>query len=157
MSSQNRRLLVMVGIISLLSVVSSGCGSAQKMTPHFGFGQLSMEAQIQRGDIVVLDRVEGSSSKTTVLFGLIEIIDGDKLRLFGIKFFKDKYVWENTSGWFSVASTVNRAYYKALEAQPDADAVFYKGFEREDGGIPLLFHNETVTLKGKAIKLKADK
>lgn len=138
-------------------LVLPGCGTAQRMTPHMGFGSLYLEAQIDREDIVVLDRVEGSSSTTSILFGLIRIIDENKLQLFGIKFFKDKYIVKKTGllAAFS-ANTANRAYYKALEAHPEADAVFSKDFEREEGGLPLLFHTVTVTFKGKAIQLKAD-
>ncbi len=66
-------------------------------------------------------------------------------------------MWKNPnalSPWFP--NTASRAYYKALEAHPEADAVFCKDYEREEVGIPWLFHTETVTYKGKAIKLKAD-
>lgn len=134
-------------------LVLPGCGTAQRMTPHMGF---SLEAQIDREDIVVLDRVEGSSTTTSFLFGLIRIIDEDKLQLFGIKFFKDKYVVKPDGTGSLTANTSNRAYYKALEGHPEADAVFRKNFEREEAGLPWLFHTETVTFKGKAIKLKAD-
>lgn len=137
-------------------LVLPGC-SAQRMTPHMGFGSLNLEAQIDREDIVVLDRVEGSSTTTCILFGLIRIIDEDKYQILGIKFFKDKYVWKNPNAlapWFP--NTASRAYYKALEAHPEADAVFCKDYEREDVGIPWIFHTETITFKGKAIKLKAD-
>ena len=144
----------MVSLLVVLVLVLPGC-AAQRNAPHMGFGGFGIEAQIQRDDIVVLDRVEGSSSLTTVLFPLLQIIDGDKLQILGIKFFKDKYVWKE-EGILTLATAANRAYYKALEAHPDADAVFHKSWEREESGIPFLFHNENVTVRGKAIRLKAD-
>ena len=152
------RKLNLVGISFLLVVFAcalTGCGSAQKMTPHLGFGDLRVETQIGRGDIVVLDRVEGSSTLTSILFGCIQIIDGDKLQLLGFKFFKDKYTYfKDTGGHF--ASCADRAYYKALEAAPEADCVFQKSMDYEDAGIPLLWSTQAVTFKGKAVKVKTD-
>jgi hypothetical protein len=147
--------LLTVFIFVIVSVFVVGCaGSAQKHIPHLGFGSLNLEADITRADIVVLDRVEGSSSNTSILFGLIQIIDNDKLQLFGIKFFKDKYTYFKDSVW---ANPVDRAYYKALEAQPEADAVFVMSMDNEDSGVPIICETKTVTFRGKAIKLKADK
>lgn len=48
---------------------------------------ISMEARLDRIDLVVFDTVEASSSTTTVLCGLIPISDGDDLKLFRIPFF----------------------------------------------------------------------
>jgi hypothetical protein len=142
-------------VLIALTFLLVGCGSAQKMVPHMGFGALTIETQIGRDDIVVLDRVEGSSTLTSILFGTVQIIDGDKVQLLGIKFFKDKYTyWDQSQGLF--AQCVNRAYYKALEAAPDADAVFHKSLDHEDGGAPLLWETKAVTVKGKAVKLKSD-
>lgn len=145
------------GLVPLLIgvfVVLPGCSAAQKMTPHMGFGGLNIEADVERDDIIVMGRVEGSSTLDVYLFGAVQIIDGDKLQLFGIKFFKDKYTYfKGIAPW---ATTIDRAYYKALEAHPDADAVFHKSWDREEAGIPLLWHNVSVTVKGKAVQLKAD-
>ena len=148
-----KRLGVVVLLVGVLPVLP-GCNAAQKMIPHMGFGGLNIEADIARSDIVVLDRVEGSSTRSEYLFGAIQIVDGDKLILFGIKFFKDKFVLTPRAAGYLL--TGERAYYKALEAHPDADAVFAKAWEWEQAGIPLLFYNETVTFKGKAVRLKAD-
>ena len=143
--------LLFVGVLLVLP----GCNAALKNAPHIGFGRLDIQAEIGRDDIVVLDRVEGSSTRSEYLFGIIQIIDGDKLQLFGIKFFKDKLVplWGAVPGYMG---TGERAYYDALEGHPDADAVLSKSWEWEQAGIPLLFYNETVTFKGKAVRLKAD-
>jgi hypothetical protein len=53
-------------------------------------------------------------------------------------------------------STADRAYYKALGAVPEADAVFYKSMDREHDGIPFIWTSETVTFRGKALRLKSD-
>ena len=131
----------------------TGCGTAQKQAPHMGFGNFEISTEMARGDVVILDRVEGSSSTATIL-GFIQIIDDDKLKLFGIPFFKDKYTYFGKKGLW--ASTADRAYYKALEAAPEADAIFMKSMDHEDEGIPILLHTKTITWTGKAIKLKED-
>ena len=144
--------LMAVGCLFLLG----GCGgTAQKQVPHMAFGGLNIETDITRSDIVVLDQVEGSSTTTSVCLGIIQVIDGDKLRLFWIfPFFVEKYTPLADGDWITTAS---RAYYKALENAPEADAVFCKSWDREQSGNPLLWGKETVTFKGKAIKLKSDK
>lgn len=144
-----------VAFVPLIALLPVGCG-AQKMAPHMSFGCMYIEAQIDRDDIVVLDSVEGSSNKTSFLLGLIEVVDGDKLQLFWIKFFKDKYVWKDPQRW-QLADTASRAYYKALEKHPEADAVLAKSWDREESGLPGLLHSESVTFRGKAVKLTADK
>ena len=156
MSNCLRKRLAMTAMFMAILPLLSGCFSrAQRWSPHLRFGSLNIEADIEREDIIVLDTVEGSSSRKAYFLDLIQIIDGDKLMLFGIKFFKDKYVV--ATDFPSLSRAWNRAYYKALEQHPDADAVFIKSSEREESGIPLLAFNETVTFKGKAIMLKADK
>jgi hypothetical protein len=118
---------------------------------------MDLETQINRDDIVVLDRVEGSSTQTTIL-GIINVIDGDKLQILGIKFFKDKFTYfKDSNSWVRSPQCADRAYYKALEAAPEADAVFTKAMDNEEGGIPFLWSTKAVTFRGKAIKLKADK
>ena len=52
--------------------------------------------------------------------------------------------------------TMDRAYYKALEAAPDADAVFVKCFDVESSGIPLIYGTIAATCRGKALQLKPD-
>jgi hypothetical protein len=136
----------------LFCVVSlAGC-DAQKAAPHMGFGTLDIKAEFSRDDLVVLDRVEGSSTTVNILLGVIQIVDDDKLRLFWIlPFFREQY-----AAGFYMTSTEDRAYYKALEAAPEADSVFTKSMDSERSGVPLIFWVETATYRGKAIRLKAD-
>ena len=139
-----KRLLIIVACLGF-----GGCTS-QRMSPHLGFGNLNIEVQLDRDDVVILGAIEGESKTVSILLGLIQIIDDDKLRVLGIKFFKDRYVWGVMS------RTASRAYYKALAAHPEADAVFQKSWEREESGIPLFFFEESVLFRGKAVSLKSD-
>ena len=145
-------------VIISCACILGGCGGAQKTVPHMGFSNLYIETQITRNDVVVLDRVEGSSTLTSILFGAINIIDGDKLQLLGIKFFKDKFTYfKDSNAWIRSPECADRAYYKALEAAPEADAVFGKSMDNEEGGLPFLYRTQAVTFRGKAVKLKADR
>jgi hypothetical protein len=116
--------------------------------------------EIPRDAIEVLDTVEGTSTTDSILCGLIEFVDGDKLRLLGFSFFEEHYsylgYYPGTNVFLANPSTADRAYYNALCAAPEADAVFYKSMDREHSGIPLLLTSETITFRGKAIKLKTD-
>ena len=131
-----------------------GCSTAQKTAPHMGVGDLEVQAQIKRDDLVVLDAVEGTSTTTIVAFGLVNVIDGDKYQICGIKFFEDKFTYWKDDQWWPEPE--NRAYYKALEKQSDADAVMIKSFDRTQGGVPMLWETHSATVRGKAMKLKAD-
>jgi len=121
---------------------------------------IAINPEIPRDAIEVLDTVEGTSTTNSILLGLIQVVDGDKLRLLGISFFREQYTYfgsyPGTNVFLPCPSTGDRAYYKALSETPGADAVFYKSMDREYSGIPLLWSSETVTFRGKAIKLKTD-
>ena len=140
----------------LLILFSYGCGSARKQVPHMVFSRMSMETKLGRDDVLITKAVEGTSTATTIL-GVITFVDGDKLMLFGIPFFKDKFTYFDTEGWHLFGpSLIDRAYYKALEAAPDADYVFVKSHDHEREGFPLISSTETVYFKGKAVKIKSD-
>lgn len=144
-------------LVTLISVFFiGGCGGGnEKAVPHMGFGNFGIRTELSRDDIEVLGRVEGSSTTESILLGLIQIVDGDKLKLMGIPFFTEKCIsFSNES--FGFNPTQHRAYYKALESAPEADVVFNKSMDYERSGIPLIWWTETVTYKGKAIKLKSD-
>jgi hypothetical protein len=150
----NRKAIV--GAIIGLSMWTGGCSTSQKASPHMGFGKVEVQAQLKREDLVVLDPVEGQSTNTTILFGLLNIVDGNKVEFLGIKFFEDKYTFleDEDSLW---VRPENRAYYKALEKQADADAILNKSWDRSISGIPLLWETRSATVRGKAVKLKSDK
>lgn len=148
-----------------LALVGGGCASVQQKTaPGMEFGSLSMQAQITRGDLVVLDTVKGESSVLKIAFGAVQVVDGNKYQIFGIKFFEDKMSAlpknekpELLDAIFGPVNVEQRARYKALEQHPDADAVFQKSVDYSDTGLPGLWETTDVTVSGKAIKLKSDK
>ncbi|MBN2315724.1 MAG: hypothetical protein JXM79_17480 [Sedimentisphaerales bacterium] len=134
-----------------------GCGD-QRNAPQMQFGRFDVETTLTRDHIVVMERVEGISETDSILLGTVQVIDGNKVKVLGIPFFKDKYTCLRSDPLAcSVApKTQERAYYKALEATPEADAVFYKSWNRETGGIPLIWDTEKVTFSGKAFSVKPD-
>jgi len=136
-------------------IFMSGCFS-HKTIPATDFN-----IRMSRDAFEVFDTVEGTSTTDSFLLGLIQVVDGDKLRLLGIPFFREQYTYfgsyPGTNVFLMFYSTGDRAYYKALSATPGADAVFYKSMDREYSSIPFLWSSETVTFRGKTIKLRTDK
>lgn len=151
----------------LIVVMLGACSSAQKTVPHLRVGGFGIRANLDRDDLVVLGSVEGSSTTTSILLGLVQVIDGEKLKILFIPFFKEKYTYFSDSllaslplggflSVFRITSTADRAYYKALEKAPDADLILLKSMDREGWGIPILFSTNSVTFRGKAVKLRSD-
>nr|VFJ94007.1 MAG: hypothetical protein BECKLFY1418A_GA0070994_103615 [Candidatus Kentron sp. LFY] len=107
---------------------------------------------MNRNDYIVLDTVKGEAERISILFGLIQIIDGDKKKILWIPFYNEKYSY----AFEGVASMENRAYHNALGQIPDADSVISTRYQKETGGLPILFRTEKVTFTGKAVKIKTD-
>jgi hypothetical protein len=136
---KRKRLVLLFSIATLASIVFiGGCNEKFRSAPHIRFSNFSIRAELTRDDIEVLNRVAGTCSTKNIFFGVIQIVDDKDLKLF----------WS--------ADTDERAYYRALNAAPDADAVFYKSMYSEWDGIPPIVWVNTVTYTGKAIKLKTD-
>jgi len=108
---------------------------------------------MDKNDYEVLGNTEGKSTKTSILCGLVSVVDGDKVSVLGIKFFEDQYAFEEKS-WFGIVNVEDRAYYKALAATPDADAVTRKASIKTKSGIPGIYTTSEVTYSGKAVKYK---
>ena len=149
---KSNSILMILVVVSILLI--AGCDSSKKTTPHMGFGSFDVETKLAREHIVVLERVEGTSETQNILLGTIQVIDGENWKILGIPFFKDRYTCVKSDP--CLVDTEDRAYYKALEATPEADAVFYKTMNRESSGIPLLWETKTVTFSGKAFTVKPD-
>jgi hypothetical protein len=141
-----------------LLVVVSGCSSITRGTP---IAQTGIQANMNTGDCEVMAKTEGKSTKTSILLGLVQVIDGDKYRILGIKFFEDQYAFAGQSwgllDFIRPITPDERAYYKALAAAPDADAVASKAFVKTYSGIPILYNTSEVTFEGKALKFKGGK
>lgn len=151
------RRLVRCGVICLLPLLSAGCAGLHASKPHVGFGKLDLDTALTRGDIVVLEAVEGHSKEVGYCFGLVRVIDDTKWQVLGIKFFEDRYA--QPPGWVFPCWCIgpaHRAYYDALTKVPEADAVFERGSTSRIRGFPFLYRRLEVTYRGKAIQLKAD-
>jgi hypothetical protein len=130
--------------------LASGCAGVYRATPAAG---TVIQANMDKNDYEVLGTTEGKSTITSILFGLVAVIDGDKYRVLGIKFFEDQYAFADHSRLFVHAD--DRAYYKALAQTPDADVVARKSVLETKSGFPCIYTTKEVTFQGKALKFKA--
>jgi hypothetical protein len=110
---------------------------------------------MDKSQYTVLGTVKGTSTLESFFCGFVRVIDGNHVSLMGMKFFEDQYAYYNEPSIFGV-SVEDRAYYKALCATPDADAVLRKSSVTQASGTCLLYSQKEVTFTGKAIKYKAD-
>ena len=150
------------GLMALGMAGFLGCSTAQKTSPHMGFAGVSIQAKLERKDLVILNSVEATSSTTSILGGLIQIVDNDNVKIIGIPFFTDKYTYWSQCPiallcFIFPITPEDRAYYKALEKHPDADVIFMKSMDRESWGVPILFSTKSVTWRGKAARLRSDR
>jgi hypothetical protein len=122
-----------------------------------GYNGNKWQPSLEREDYVILNAVEGVSDTTSIFFDMIQIIEGDKIRLLWFfPFYEEKYsfIVQRPLG---LVMTGERAYYNALEKAPEADVILEKSVTVERKTIiPLLYGTERVTYKGRSIKLKAD-
>lgn len=149
--------IYLVLLIFVISVGSFGCSFVYKGSPHMGYKGSKWQPSFEREDYVILDAVEGVSDTTSILLGLIKIIEGNKIRLLWcFPLYEEKYSY--TAQYpMMLGRTGKRAYYNALEKAPDADVILEKSVTVERKTIiPLLYRTERVTYKGRSIKLKAD-
>jgi len=148
-------------IISLAAAVClsvTGCATPWcKGTRSLAGGPCS-DLDLKRSDFVVLNQVHGETTETSILLGIVKIIDGNKVEILGARFFKDQ-----TARLPGIAGCIpcywrseSRAYYKALAAAPDADGIIERSVTWEKSGVPLLFYTKKTDFQGKAIKLKPD-
>ena len=164
------------GLIVIVAVLlSGGCASVQRATPQ-AYSQVSVN--LKDNDYTVLNTIKGVSTTTSYAGGIVKVVDGEKVRVLGIKFFKDQYCYFSpkthyTPGEVALtfylwpvmvpvmiyrhsASAEDRAYYKVLEASPDADAIINPSLVAQRSGFLLFRSEEEVTVTAKAIKYKAD-
>lgn len=147
----NIRLLVTGAVYVTAALLMTGCSSVTRGAPNAG---VSINANMDRNDYEVLGNTSGKSSMSSIFFGAIQIVDGNKLRIVGIPLFEDQFAFSAKPGLFSMVGSEDRAYYKALAATPDADAVAQKAFIKTTSGIPYVWETQEVTYTGKAIKYK---
>ena len=145
-------------LIFVISIGSFGCSCVFKGSPHMGYKGIKCQPPMINENYVVLDAVEGVSDTTSIFFGLIKIIEGNKIRLLWFfPFYEEKYSYTVQRPLRLLGKTAKRAYYNALEKVPDADFILEKSVTVERKTIiPLLYRTKKVTYKGRPIKLKAD-
>lgn len=140
-------------LMTVITVMVTGCASVQRATP---VAPAEIDINLTRGDVTIMGSVKGSSTLQTYAFGLVQIVDNDKWVLLGCWLFEDQYAFAKESEGYRRVSVEDRAYYKALAATPDADAVVRKAFVKQSSGIPFLAETEEATFIGKAIKFKTE-
>jgi hypothetical protein len=134
----------------------TGCATGN-YKPVVRFGQLNLETQVPRQDLVILGAVEGTSREDDYVLGLVRIIDRTQWQVLGIKFFEDHCAspaGERVPCWF-IEPVAGRAYYNALIKAPEADALIERSSTSTTRGFPFLYRMKEVTYRGKAIQLKA--
>jgi len=153
-----KNLIVSSLAMAALAAGVSGCASVQRATPAApGVVNINLE----KGDYTMLSSVKGSSTIKSYVGGMVQIVDGTKVRVLWVfKDFEDQYSFQSPpSGLldlFKPVTAADRAYYKALAATPDADAVIPKAFIRQNSGVPFFAEEEEVTFIGKALKYKSE-
>jgi hypothetical protein len=151
-----RQIVKGQGWLVLSCALLTGCATGT-YKPVVRFGQLNLETQVPRQDLVIMDAVEGASREDAYAFGLVRIIDRTQWQVFGIKFFEDHCAspaGERIPCWF-IEPVAGRAYYKALAKAPSADALIERSSTSTTRGFPFLYRMKEVTYRGKAIQLKA--
>jgi len=160
-----KRFLVSGLTMASMAVLMAGCASVQRGAP---VAPALINVNMNKGDYTVLGTVKGTSTVKSYLLGIVQVVDEDKVSFLGIKTWEDQYALLTPPdgpqslpiiGWFlgGGVSPSDRAYYKALAATPDADAVAAKSWVKQNpASIPLLYSEETVTFTGKALKFKSE-
>ncbi len=107
--------------------------------------------------LAALGAVKGTTVEEGYAFGLVRVIDKSKVQLLGIKFFEEAMAYPPTP---PVPCPLlrdpleGRAYYKAMEKQPDADAIWQPTSTVKTTGFPFLYKKKEVTITGQAVRLK---
>ena len=141
--------------LALACALLPGCATGT-YKPVVRFGQLNLETQVPRQDLVILDAVEGTSREDAYVLGIVRVIDRTKWQVLGIKFFEDHCASPAgpTVPCFFVEPVSARAYYNALDQAPEADALIERSSTSRTRGFPFLYRMKEVTYRGKAIRLK---
>src|SRR5258708_6628710 len=135
------------GVCVVAMGLLSACSSVTRGTP---ISHAVINANMTAADYEVLGTTEGKSTRLSVLCGIVQVIDGDKVAILGIKFFEDQYAYAEKGALERLrVHPEDRAYYKALAATPDADTVAGKAFVKTKSGIPLIYSSQEVTYQGK--------
>ena len=142
--------------LALGCALLAGCATGNHK-PDVRFGQMNLDTQVPRQDLVILGPVEGTSREDAYLLGIVRIIDRTNCEVLGIKFFEDHWACPGRSlaPCFFVDPVSARAYYKALAKVPKADGLIERSSTSRTRGCPLFYGMKEVTYRGRAVQLKS--
>lgn len=145
-----KQLLYLVGVAVLLT----GCTSVFKRYPFSMINSNVSLEPLKRDQYVILGDVEGRS-EGGYLFGIIPIpfaVGGTKVVSGSLS--EGIQAKMQAPG---LGKIEQQALYNALESQPDADGIIaVRVIKGQRVNLPFIYKQETVTIKGKAIKIKKD-
>ena len=132
---------------------SSGCTSVFKRYPYGMIDPTVSLQPLSRDQYLVLGDVTGQS-RGGYLFGFIPTMMGGPKVVSGS--LNDSVASRLQAP--GLGKIEQQALYNALESQPDADGIIaLRVIKGEEMKIPLLYTEISVTIKGKAVKIKKDK
>ena len=150
-----RKLIGSSLAMAVAAILASGCASVQRSTP---IAPGLVNINLEKGDYTMLASVKGSSTVKSYVLGIVQIIDGtDVCVLWMFKNFEDQYSYLDPNAILHLGvSVADRAYYKALAAAPDADAVIPRAMVMQASRFPLFYSEQEATFTGKALKYKSE-
>jgi hypothetical protein len=148
-----------MGLLTLLGVtlVTVGCTKIFKGYPYSMVNPNVSLQPLSRDQYVILGDVEGRA-EGGYLFGFIPLNGGQPKTFSGnLSQGMAAKISARMQGIAEMGPIEQEALYNAMESQPDADGIIaIRIIKGEMTHIPFLFTKESVTLKGKAIKIKKD-
>lgn len=164
--------------VFLAMLLSGGCASVMRTSPQ---APSRVNIKLKNSDYTVMGTVKGVSTTTSYVGGIVKVVDGEKVRVLGIKFFCDQYSylrpqeplstkelvlsiyflpigapWLAYRAYQHTPSAEDRAYCKMLTKIPEADALVNPSWRIQRSGFPLIQSEEEVTVTAKAIKYRSD-
>jgi len=148
-----------IGLLVLFggALVAVGCTSLLKSYPYSMVNPNVSLQPLARDQYVILGDVEGRAEGAR-LFGFIPLNQGQPKTFSGnLSQGMAAKISARMQGIAQMGPTEQEALYNAMESQPDADGIIaIRIIKGELTHIPFIFTKESVTLKGKAIKIKKD-
>lgn len=121
-----------------------------------------INANMDKNDYEVGASTQGNANAQHYLFGIVQIIDGEKWRVFWIPFYEVKGAGPSSCPrdglglirFTGFGEAGDLAYYKALEAAPNADTIIPKAYVIKRTGAFPFYWTTDVTFQGKAVTYK---
>ena len=156
-----KKLIALAGVGSVVLLLTNGCTSTRG-TPS---ALPTINANMDKNDYQVGPATQGSTHVDSYLGGFVKILDQDNVSVLGFPFYEVKTAGPQDEKTFvglfqefmtGQAEARGRAYFKALEAAPDADTIIPKSYIIKDRIIfPIIYSEYDVTFQGKALTYKS--